>query len=199
MTTTPAARTMRARLARVLTDGLHPKTWIVLVSLAIGWHAGHLTGLVWAAVGIVFAAVIPVALITRGVREGRYSDHNIGVRSQRIVIMILIIASVTTALTAMTGFGAPRAMPALMAAMIVTLLGLLAVTTRWKISVHTAVSSGAIAMLALTYGPALLSVYALAAAVGWSRVELRDHTRAQVLAGTVLGGAASAITFASLT
>ncbi|MCV2463453.1 hypothetical protein OEB94_29715 [Streptomyces sp. ICN988] len=36
------------------------------------------------------------------------------------------------------------------------------------------------------------------AAVGWSRVSLRDHVTAQVIAGTILGGTAAAVVFAGL-
>ncbi|MFV5992718.1 phosphatase PAP2 family protein [Streptomyces sp. NPDC056231] len=36
------------------------------------------------------------------------------------------------------------------------------------------------------------------AAVGWSRVSLRDHTTAQVIVGAVLGGTAAAVVFAGL-
>ncbi|WP_019632531.1 hypothetical protein [Actinomadura atramentaria] len=195
MTSTAAPGTPRMTSARILTDWLHPKTWIVVVALAIGWHSDQWSGVAWGVFGIVFAAVIPVALITRGVRKGHYADHNIGVRTQRIVIMALIIASVSVALAGMTLGHAPRAMLALMAAMIVTLVGLLAVTARWKISVHGAVSAGSVAMLALAYGPVLLAAFVVVAAVGWSRVELRDHTTAQVLAGSALGAAASAISY----
>ncbi|MFH9663460.1 phosphatase PAP2 family protein [Streptomyces sp. NPDC017248] len=63
---------------------------------------------------------------------------------------------------------------------------------------HQAVSAGAVIMLAQTYGPWALCGYALVAVVGWSRVELRDHPLAQVIAGTILGSAVAAAVFAAL-
>lgn len=45
--------------------------------------------------------------------------------------------------------------------MLVTLAVLMAITTVWKISVHAAVSSGAVAMLVIAYGSVMLIGYAL--------------------------------------
>jgi len=192
----PGPAESHSSLARKVTDLLDPKTWIIIVALGVGWHSGHLTGIAWGVFGIAFAAVIPLAIIKRGVRAGRWTDRHLGVRTQRLTVMAAIITSVTAAVLAMIALGAPRAMLALIAAMLVTLIALMAITTRWKISVHTAVSSGAVAMLALTYGPLLLPAYALVALVGWSRIALRDHTTAQVIAGAALGALAAATTFA---
>lgn len=185
-----------SRSARLITDGLDPKTWIIADTLLIGWHTAGLSGIGWGLLGCLFAAVIPLAFIKYGIRRGRWADRHVGQRRQRIVVMVFIIGSVATGILLMSLLGSPRTMIALIAAMLVTLAALLAVTPVWKISVHAAVSSGSVAMLALTYGPWLLLAYPLVAVVGWSRVELKDHTLAQVLAGTAVGAAVAATTFA---
>ncbi|MFD3698829.1 hypothetical protein ACFWUZ_22230 [Streptomyces sp. NPDC058646] len=184
------------RVARLITDGLDPKTWIIADTLLIGWHTGRLGGVGWGLLGALFAAVIPLVFITYGIRRGRWGDRHVGQRRQRIIVMTFISASVATGILLLWAFSAPRTMIALIAAMLATLTALLAVTPAWKISVHAAVSSGSVAMLALTYGPWLLLAYPLVAVVGWSRVELKDHTLAQVLAGAAVGGAVAAGTFA---
>ncbi|MGW7437612.1 hypothetical protein [Streptomyces sp. NPDC054849] len=186
----------RSRAARLITDGLDPKTWIVADTILIGWHTSRLAGIGWGLLGCLFAAVIPLAFITYGVRRGRWADRHVGQRQQRIIVMTFIIASVATGIVSLRVFSAPQTMIALIAAMLVTLAALLAVTPVWKISVHAAVSSGSVAMLAMTYGPWVLLACPLVAAVGWSRVALEDHTLAQVLAGTAVGGVVAAVTFA---
>lgn len=185
-----------SRSARLITDGLDPKTWIIADTLLIGWHTAGLAGIGWGLLGCLFAAVIPLVFINYGIRRGRWADRHVGPRQQRIIVMVFIIGSVTTGIALMAFLGSPRTMIALITAMLTTLAALLAVTPAWKISVHAAVSSGSVAMLAMTYGPWLLLAYPLVAVVGWSRVELKDHTLAQVLAGTAVGAAVAATTFA---
>jgi len=50
--------------------------------------------------------------------------------------------------------------------------------------------------LSLLFGPPLTLTYVLAALTAWSRVELKDHTAAQVIAGSVLGEVAAVVTYA---
>ncbi|MFG1650594.1 phosphoesterase PA-phosphatase [Micromonospora sp. NPDC049275] len=195
-----AALADESRTARRVTDWLDPKTWIVAVSLITGWTAGRWAGLGWGIVSAVFAAVIPVLVIKRGVTAGRWADRHLGVRSHRLTVMILILTSVGIGIGAMAVGNAPRAVVALTLAMFATLAALAVVTLRWKISVHTAVAAGATTMLASQL-PAL-AIAALAvvvAVVGWSRVALRDHTTAQVVAGGLLGTIVAGLIFASLT
>lgn len=194
--TTTITRPDESRAARLITDGLDPKTWIIADTLLIGWHTGRLAGIGWGLLGCLFAAVIPLAFIKYGIRRGRWTDRHVGRRRQRIIVMTFIIGSVATGILLLWACGAPRTMIALIAAMLTTLAALLAVTPAWKISVHAAVSAGSVAMLAMTYGPWVLLACPLVAVVGWSRVELKDHTLAQVLAGAAVGGSVAAATFA---
>jgi len=58
----------------------------------------------------------------------------------------------------------------------------------WKISGHAAAMSSAAVISVLVLGPAWLPLLLLVPAVGWSRVVLRAHTVAQVVAGSLFGG-----------
>ena len=186
------------RTARLVTDAFEPKNWIVLVTILIGWNADRLAGIGWGLVGAVFAAVIPVVFINHGAKKGRWTDRHVGVRRQRVTVMAFILASVGAGIALLAGLGAPRSVIAMIIAMTATLAGLLTVTVAWKISIHSAIASGAVAMLALAYGPWMLTGYLLVAAVAWSRIALRHHTPAQVLAGACLGAALAPLVFAVL-
>lgn len=187
--------TTTTRPARFVTDAFEPKNWIIALTVLVGWHVDRIGGIGWGLLGALFAAVLPITFIKYGMRRGRWADRHVGVKQHRLIVMTFIIASVATGIALMATLGAPRAMVALIVSMLTTLAALMAITTKWKISVHAAVSSGAVVLLALTYGSWMLLLYPLVALVGWSRIALKDHTRAQVTAGALLGAAVAAATF----
>jgi membrane-associated phospholipid phosphatase len=175
---------------------LEPKNWIIVTTVAVGWHAAGLRGLAWGAVAAVFAGVVPTLFINRGIRDGRWADRNVGARRPRLIVLAFIIASVAVGLALMVGLGAPGELSGYFACMLGSITVLAAITTVWKISIHCAVASGSVTILALLFGPWLVPAYALVALTGWSRVALKDHTTAQVVAGSVLGAVAAAVTWA---
>jgi membrane-associated phospholipid phosphatase len=69
------------------------------------------------------------------------------------------------------------------------------ITLWWKISVHAAIAAGAATVLLLVFGLALLVVWPLVALIAWSRVQVGDHTPAQVLPGIALGIVVNATIF----
>ncbi|MFD8979885.1 hypothetical protein [Streptomyces sp. NPDC059564] len=184
--------------AQRITDGLEPRTWIVAVAVLTGWHAAGLAGVGWGVFSAFFCGVVPMLWIRWGQRRGYWGDRHVRRRQDRLIVLPGVIASVALCIGGLVLLGAPREMTALVVAMLATLLGILAVTTRWKISVHTAVAGGTVAILALTYGPWPLAGSVLVALVGWSRVRLGDHTLAQTLAGAALGAALAGAVFLAL-
>ena len=166
--------------------------------IAIGWHADGRAGLGWGLLAALFTAVLPTLFISYGVRRGRWSDRNVGARRPRLVVLAFITASVTTGLILLLVLGAPRLLTGYLVFMLASVAVLAAITTVWKISIHCAVASGSVAILALSFGLLVLPAYALVALLGWSRVALRDHTVAQAVAGAVLGAGAAALAYAAL-
>ncbi|SEE83466.1 hypothetical protein SAMN05216483_6710 [Streptomyces sp. 2131.1] len=195
---TPAREENRA--ARLITDGMEPRNVIIGVSLGVGLAQNNpITGALWALEAIVFAAVLPMAFIKYGMRKGMWADRHIGQRQRRMILIPVIMALVGLGIGGMLWLDAPTDMVALVVAMLATLAVLLPVTALWKISVHTAVAGGALAMLALTWGPLVWLAYPLVAVIAWSRISLRDHTLAQTIAGAAAGTATAGAVFAALT
>jgi membrane-associated phospholipid phosphatase len=186
----------RRSTAEWVTYLLEPKNWIIATTLAVGWHAAGLRGLAWGAVAAVFAGVLPTVFINRGIRDGRWADRNVGAKRPRLIVLSFIIASVAVGLALMVGLGAPSELSGYFACMLGSIAVLAGITTLWKISIHCAVASGSVTILALLFGPWLLPAYLLVALTGWSRVTVKDHTTAQVVAGCVLGAVAAVVTYA---
>ena len=183
-------------VAATATYLLEPKNWIIATVVGVGWHYGGRGGLAWGLVAALFAAIVPTVFISRGVRSGRWDDRNVGARGPRLLVLGFILGSVAVGLAVLAAGGAPRQLTWYVACMLASVAVLAAITAAWKISIHCAVASGAVTLLMLLYGPWVTPAYLLVAVTAWSRVELRDHTAAQVVAGTVLGAAAAAASYA---
>ncbi|MFD5414901.1 phosphatase PAP2 family protein [Streptomyces nojiriensis] len=190
--------TPRQKAARILSDTLAPAPLVVGLLLLVGWHGtAAWAGLGWGLFAALFCGVVPIGIIALGVRRGALTDQHIRVRRQRVVPMALSLVSVVAGVTLLHLLGAPREVFALVVAMLVGLVSSLLVTVVWQISIHMSVAGGTVMILLLVLGPRVLPAVPVAAAVGWSRLVLKAHTPAQLLAGTALGGIA-ALTFALL-
>jgi len=174
---------------------LEPKNWLIVTVVGVGFHADGLAGAGWGMLAALFAAVLPTLFIWFGIRRGRWEDRNVGARRPRLVVLAFITASVATGLILLAVLGAPVLLTGYLAVMLVSVAGLALITMVWKISIHCAVASGSVAILALTYGPPVLAGYLLVGLLGWSRVAVRDHSWLQVAGGTALGAAAAALAY----
>ncbi|WP_432969129.1 phosphoesterase PA-phosphatase [Dactylosporangium sp. CA-233914] len=188
------------RVARLLTEVLAPSVLAGALPFVIAVHAaGALwTGLAWGLLASAFSTLIPYSMIWWGVRKGHLSDRHIGRREQRTKPLVRGLACVLIGLALLLVLHAPRELVALVVAHFLGGLAATVVNHFWKLSVHAAVASGTMMVLAVAFGPALLATAVLVVAVGWSRVRLRDHTTAQVVAGTILGVLTTGLAFALL-
>ena len=190
----------RRACARLLTEVLAPLPVVAALLVAVAWRtaATPVQAVTWGVLSAIFASAVPFAYIIRGVRRRRLTDHHVSVRQQRPLPLLVAICSIAAGLILMTLFGAPRPMVALVAAMTVGLLVSLAITLLWKISVHTAVVSGAVVIVTLVFGPGFAALAPLIALIGWARLERGDHTLPQVLTGAAIGAAIAAGVFVPL-
>jgi hypothetical protein len=176
----------RTQAARALTDFVDPKNVIFVLCMLVGVNYGW-SGLGWGAVAIVFCAVIPIMFIVLTGEKKTFADRHVPERSRRMVVIPVIVLSVLTCLTLMVVGGAPKPVLSMVGAMLATVALLWPITKYTKISFHTSVLSGALAMLGLLYGPWWILSAALIPLVAWSRQHLKDHTVPQTIAGAILG------------
>ncbi|WP_031074385.1 hypothetical protein [Streptomyces sp. NRRL WC-3742] len=186
------------KAAKVTTDVLAPANLVIALLLLVGWHSTHSwAGISWGLLAAAFCGVIPISIVLFGVKRGELTDKHIRVRRQRVVPMALSLISVATGIALLYALHAPADVSALVVAMLVGLVCSLLVTIGWQISIHNSVAGGTVMILLLVFGPWALPAALGAIAIGWSRIILKAHTIAQILAGTALGGTA-ALTFVLL-
>ncbi len=190
----------RNRAARVLTEVGAPVVVLVAMPLVIALHSANSTaaGLGMGLLAALFFGIIPFGYVLRGVRLGHWKDHHIGAREQRKPVFLFSLGSMLAGTLILVLTGAPRDLIAFLVTLLAEAALALAVTLVWKISLHTWVSTIGATALVVVYGWGALVLWPILAGIGWSRVELRDHTFAQVAAGALLGIASTSVIFPGL-
>lgn len=175
--------------ARAATEVLNPFVLVAGVLIWVAW----LTDPVWirtAGLSVFFISVIPLAMSLLMTRAGKVTDKYIQNRKQRHLFYALSLGSMLTG--ALLVMLVPSSTEARwMAALAVgTLLVVMAINTRLKISIHALIAAlAAVVFPAGLFHPAVLIVaVAVWATASWSRVYLQRHSLTEVLCGSLLGG-----------
>ena len=166
--------------------------------------AGHpvvvLPGAIWAGVSgaappnVVRQAVLSAALVGAAVmaysavqvRRGRWSHVDASVREERQQLNLFLAVLLVLVSTVLWVMGLPWGVVAGVGSAAL-LVAAAHATRRWlKISLHVAFATFASAFLWPRVGGVLV-LLAVTAAVAWSRLVLKRHTRAEVAAGALLG------------
>jgi membrane-associated phospholipid phosphatase len=179
----------RNRTARWLTEVFQPPV-VVTLQLLISpvVEAGYPGTIGYGALAALFVCVLPLFVLLMLVKLGKVTDHHVSNRKQRAPVLLMALASVVAGLVVLQTAGAPRSVMVMVLAIVAGIIVLAAVSPFWKISGHAAAVSSAAVISVLMLGPAWLPLLLLVPAVGWSRVVLRAHTLAQVVAGSLFGG-----------
>ncbi|HEY5987939.1 MAG TPA: phosphatase PAP2 family protein [Streptosporangiaceae bacterium] len=187
----------RLRVARLVGELLSPPPIIVVLALVVAWDSSSTPGMaiLWGGIVAGFASVLPYVIMLRGVRCGRLSDKNISLRQERVRFGVAAITSILIGLAVLAVFNAPAEMVALLASIAVGVACGWVITRWWKISAHAAIAAAAATVLMLVFGTPLLAAWPVVGVIAWSRVQVGDHTPAQVLAGIALGLAVNATIF----
>ena len=181
------SETSTLRPARYVTEILSPA---ILVSVLLLLQPFLTPGTTWpqALVAFFFVTGLPFAALLWLKHRGKVTDHHVGNRRQRAPVMAMAGTSLLVGALLLFVLDAPPGLFSAVGTIFLGLLLCLLANLAWKLSVHSAVAAY-VALELLTpvgqVGAAL--ALALAATVGWSRIELKDHTATQVLAGLVVG------------
>jgi hypothetical protein len=200
MSQTSATATRADRLATLLTNVFAPAHLVIVHLLTVGAasHPSPLRGLGWGTVAAILVGVLPYAWVLHSVRQGRLPSRHVPDRTQRMLPLAIAAVAVIVGLVTLAILGAPRALVALICAMLAGLAVTAAITRYWKISLHTGVAAGTATILTIVIGHAMLGTAMVVATIGWSRFHLRDHTPPQVILGVLVGVLVAAAVFLPL-
>lgn len=177
------------RIAGWITEVFQPPV-VVSVQLLVSplTQPGFPGTMEYGALAALFVCVIPLLLLLVLVRLGKVTDHHVSDRKQRAPVLLMALGSIVAGLLVLEAAGAPESVVAMVLAVVGGVVVLAGVSPFWKISGHAAAISSSAVIAVMMLGPAWLPLLLLIPAVGWSRVVLRAHTVAQVVAGSLFGG-----------
>ena len=189
-----AEPSMTDRAAVALTEVLSPAHLVIAITFASGLAtAGNWWSRIgWGLAAAFFTGIVPYVVGLRAIARGKLSSRHLPDRRERIRPMAWTIVSVLTGWALLILAHAPAEVLGVQVAMVSGAVTALAITLVWKISLHAGVAAAAAVCAGVLFGWWFAPVSALlVVAVAWSRVHLRDHTFAQVVAGTLVGAASA--------
>ncbi len=144
--------------------------------------------LTWALIYVVLVSAVPTLYILLQVRRGNIADMHMPNREERIRPFIVSIITTSIAVVALYVSSASPIMRLFAISSLIQLTLMALITTMWQISIHMISISGVVVTVGALFGatPVLLTA-PLVPLVALARLKLHRHTRAQVVAGIILG------------
>ena len=178
-----------SRFARYVAGALTPANTVLGVTAYVAYrHSPSLLAAAgWWALTLAVVVGLPYLILFRALRSGGADDRQVVRRSQRPPLMAAAAVCVAAALVVMYFLGAPRALLALVLALLTGLLAMLIATRFGKPSMHVGVATGAITVVALEQLAVGLALTLLLIPLAWARMHEGRHSLAQVLGGAAIG------------
>ena len=175
-------------LAKTISAILHPFTLLVPVLIA-ATYASKLdlqTSLYFFTISIILYFLIPFVSFWYLVKKGKISSFEHEKREERPVIYAAITVCWLIASFILYVLNAPMPILLLILASAIIGIGFTLITTRWKISIHTALFTTFTLWAILIFGWQASWLIIPLVLVMWARHKLKYHTIRQLLAGIVL-------------
>ena len=183
-----SSKPLHVRIARYISTIFSPMgvSLPAILLIALYHERNQLTVAINTGLTLFFLSVGPMIYILIGVRLGKFTDVDVSKRSQRTGPFIFGIISAFVGFLALSVLHGPKNLQTILLLTIISGIIMMIITIWWKISIHASSLAGAATVLTALYGTVMLPAFILVALVGWSRVVLRRHTLAQVIAGSLL-------------
>ncbi|PIZ44700.1 hypothetical protein COY32_06100 [candidate division WWE3 bacterium CG_4_10_14_0_2_um_filter_41_14] len=180
---------MEQKLARIVSRITGPFTVVPLASLYIlFFHTGvDITANV--AFDLVFLSaviVVPAAILSLFVLQGKVSDVDIRNRKERVPILAGILPSLWSAVYVAYAFDASKMFTYLTLSGALTLTALFIVTFWYKVSLHAAGMTVLFFMVYISQGVVAIILFPVLLVVWWARLTLKAHSLQQLVLGTLV-------------
>ena len=176
--------------AKAVSNVVSPPVVWGLMAIPIAERDAPSTGeaLAWALAYIFFFSIVPILYVSLQVKRGIITDMHMPIREERIRPFLVSLMSGTLGLIVLNKLDVSGLMNLFVVTTLLQLALMGLITSFWQISAHMISITGATVIVAVIFGllPAII-IAPLIPLVAFARLNLLRHTRAQVVAGVVVG------------
>ncbi len=178
----------KKRIASLISNILNPYLVSLVVILLISLESAStmLDAIRWSLI-LVGITILPVFLFTVYLyRRRELKGLFTGTRKQRTKIYFSAIVCAVMGVVILFYFRAPLVLVAGSVAGLSAVVIFMVINLVWKISLHTAFIAGSVTVLVILYGSIAWVASVLLLLIGWARIELAQHSVAQITTGALL-------------
>jgi len=188
---------MRKRIANLTSNILNPflVSLVMILLLAFESTSSTLDAAKWTLI-LLAVSILPVFLVVVYLaRVGRLDGIFTSARGQRTGLFLLAGACTSMGCIILVCCGAPLILTATLVAGLSAVVIFMGINLWWKISLHTAFITALVTVLVILYGWIAVSTIGLVPLMSWARLELKQHSLAQVAAGALLAALILVVVF----
>jgi len=188
---------LRERIANLTSNILNPflVSLVLILLLSFRSTSSAFDAVKWSLVSIAISIVPVFSVIIYLVRKQRLESPFINVRKQRTKIYLVAGVCAGIGSIIFPYIGAPLTLRAAFVAGLSAVVVFMCVNLLWKISLHTAFVTASVTVLIILYGSIAAVTVMLVPLIAWSRIELKHHSLAQVIAGALLAALIVVVVF----
>jgi len=173
------------KLARIISTLFVPPSFTIIVFTIFAFTLEYdsFKKLITILVAYIFGFTAQIILFLMFRRKGKIIDLDASIKDERTIPFIISIGFYLIGLTILLIFKINIISIAFWFCYISNTLVTIFINKRWKISAHAMGASGPLAAVVYVFGSIAFVFLILVISVGWSRIQLKVHSFAQVITG----------------
>jgi membrane-associated phospholipid phosphatase len=179
---------MRERLARLISNTLNPfvVSAVIIILLAFSETSGILEALKWASISLAVSVLPTLIIVIYLVRSKRMEGFFNTTREQRNVVYLFASGLGDIGCGLLWQLNAPEMLAVTFTAGLISIVLFMGINYYWKVSLHTAFIVASLTIAIIVYGAEAAWAVIFLPSVAWARIELKQHSIAQVVVGSLL-------------
>jgi membrane-associated phospholipid phosphatase len=179
---------MRERFARLISNVLNPFVISSVIIILLAFHDAADTGaaIKWSLVSLALSVLPVLVIVAFMVRRNKIDGFFTNPRHQRNSVYIFAALMAIISYSLLWYLNAPDVILAVFISGMAAIIVFMVINYFWKISLHTAFVAASVAVLIMVYGVQMVWTVVLVPLVAWARLQLKQHSPAQVMTGGLL-------------